>query len=255
MIMISLSIAAHHPPPSPIKIGTDPHVKCRIRQAAKSLSLNSLRNSTRGFFITGYCLGRRFLTRGSYRPGRSGLTTSSGISSPSSAPRSHLSASMKLTRSASYTLTARRLAHRHPHQVVCQGIHRQFLEHSIHCHALQHIHLHRLLQRLQVFLYPPPHPIKFRQRISRVRRGVQERGHQRHFARPEPRRRDPIPQLTHHDRLGQLPVLVRAHPHGAPHRLEIFDHLIHQAAGRHPAAAASPWVPASDRAGHGHGPA
>ena len=46
------------------------------------------------------------------------------------------------------TLTARRLAHRHPHQVVCQGIHRQFLEHSIHCHALQHIHLHRLLQRL-----------------------------------------------------------------------------------------------------------
>ena len=33
---------------------------------------------------------------------------------------------------------------------------------------------------------PPPRPIKFRQRISRVRRGVQERGHQRHFARPEP---------------------------------------------------------------------
>ena len=51
--------------------------------------------------ITGYCLGRRFLTRGSYRPGRRGLTTSSGISSPSSAPRNHLSASMKLTRSAS----------------------------------------------------------------------------------------------------------------------------------------------------------
>ena len=40
--------------------------------------------------ITGYCLGRRFLTRGSYRPGRRGLTTSSGISSPSSARRSHL---------------------------------------------------------------------------------------------------------------------------------------------------------------------
>ena len=55
------------------------------------LSLNS-RQSARGFFITGYCLGRRFLTRGSYRPGRRGLTTSSGISSPSSAPRSHLSA-------------------------------------------------------------------------------------------------------------------------------------------------------------------
>ena len=49
-----------------------------------------LRNSARGFFITGYCLGRRFLTRGSYRPGRRGLTTSSGISSPSSAPRNHL---------------------------------------------------------------------------------------------------------------------------------------------------------------------
>src|SRR5208337_1969023 len=53
------------------------------------------------------------------------------------------------------TLTARRLAHRHSHQVVCQGIHRQFLEHAIHCHALQHIHLHRLLQRLQVFLRLP----------------------------------------------------------------------------------------------------
>ena len=75
-------------------------------------------NSARGFFITGYCLGRRFLTRGSYRPGRRGLTTNSGISSPSSAPRSHRNASMKLTRSALDTLTARRLAHRHPHQVV-----------------------------------------------------------------------------------------------------------------------------------------
>ena len=48
-----------------------------------------------GFFINGYGFGRRFLTRGSYRPGRSGLTTNSGISSPSSAPRSHRSASMK----------------------------------------------------------------------------------------------------------------------------------------------------------------
>ena len=57
-IIISLSIATHRPPPHPIKIGTDPHVKFRIGQAAKSLSLNSLRNSARGFFITGYCLGR-----------------------------------------------------------------------------------------------------------------------------------------------------------------------------------------------------
>ena len=118
------------------------------------------RNSARGFFITGYCLGRRFLTRGSYRPGRRGLTTSSGISSPSSAPRNHLSAVDEADPIRFDTLTARRLAHRHPHQVVCQGVHRQFLEHSIHCHALQHIHLHRLLQRLQVFLYPPPRPIK-----------------------------------------------------------------------------------------------
>ncbi len=99
VIFTSLLIVSLLPPPLPIKIGTNQYANMRIRQAAKSLSLNSLRNSARGFFITGYGLGRRFLTRGSYRPGRHGLTTNFGISSPSSASRSHRNASMKLTRS------------------------------------------------------------------------------------------------------------------------------------------------------------
>src|SRR5271157_5735087 len=100
LIIMFCVFGAQYPPPHSIKVKSSVSSIIYSAYAAKSFSLKSLRNSALGFFMSGYCLGRRFLTRGSYRPGRDGLTTNSGISSPSSAPRSHRSASTKLIRSA-----------------------------------------------------------------------------------------------------------------------------------------------------------
>src|SRR5271166_4535698 len=100
LIIMFCVFGAQYPPPHSIKFKSSVSSIIYSAYAAKSFSLKSLRNSALGFFMSGYCLGRRFLTRGSYRPGRDGLTTNSGISSPSSAPRSHRSASTKLIRSA-----------------------------------------------------------------------------------------------------------------------------------------------------------
>src|SRR5262245_60107072 len=65
---------------------------------------NSLRNSNRGLFISEYCFGLRFFTRGSTRPGRDGLTTNTETSSPS-VPISHRTASIKLIRSGATACT------------------------------------------------------------------------------------------------------------------------------------------------------
>src|SRR4051812_25146743 len=49
--------------------------------------------------MSGYCLGRRFLTRGSTRSARSGLTTNFGKATPGRASHSQRNASTKLIRS------------------------------------------------------------------------------------------------------------------------------------------------------------
>src|SRR4051794_41906611 len=49
--------------------------------------------------MSGYCLGRRFLTRGSTRSARSGLTTNFGNTAPARASFSQRNASTKLIRS------------------------------------------------------------------------------------------------------------------------------------------------------------
>jgi len=67
----------------------------------REVSFNKhLRNSERGLFIKGYSFGRRFLTRGSNRPGRAGLTTSLGRLS-FFISQSQRKASIKLIRSMS----------------------------------------------------------------------------------------------------------------------------------------------------------
>jgi hypothetical protein len=54
-------------------------------QAATLLPVNCLRRTALGFFIEGYCFGRRFLTRGSTRPFRDGLIRITDRSSSPSA--------------------------------------------------------------------------------------------------------------------------------------------------------------------------
>src|SRR2546421_96650 len=58
------------------------------------LLVNNIRSSLRGVCIKGYCLGRRLRTRGSYREGRWGCTTSNDSGSSSRAAASHRAASI-----------------------------------------------------------------------------------------------------------------------------------------------------------------
>ena len=194
----------------------------------------------RGFRISGYGLGRRFFTRGSNRPGLSGLTFSRGSSSPARAVRRQRKRVGEADPIHLHPLPLRRLPQHSPHQIVHRHEHRQLLHHPHERPAAQHVHLHRLLQVPQVHLRLPGAARTATPAPRRVTPPRQQGRHQRHLPHPPSRRPHRVTQLAHHQGRGRRRILLGRQPRRALLGLVVFHGWSSWPAASASASAASP---------------